>query len=119
MLKHFCLHQLASLPLEATSEPPASLLPGAVRLACCMRLSQLLPHRCLWTTWPSYAAILGPLCPLQADICRKFGVSGYPTMQLGRAADLAAAKLDKLADLRPASRHFDSVIAILEKEIST
>lgn len=50
-------------------------------------------------------------------MCSKFKVTGYPTMKLGSAADLAALALDKLTDVRAASRHADSVIAWLAKHL--
>ena len=50
-------------------------------------------------------------------MCGKFKVHGYPTMKLGLAADLAALALDKLTAVEPASRHANSVIAFLEKQL--
>lgn len=38
-------------------------------------------------------------------------------MKLGLAADLVAMALDKLTAVEPASRHADSVIAFLEKQL--
>lgn len=53
----------------------------------------------------------------QADMCTKFKVSGYPAMRLGTAGELAALAVDKLVDVRPASRHADSVVAFLAKQL--
>ena len=62
-----------------------------------------------------------PLCCalplLQADTCATFEVHGYPTMRLGLAADMAAASMDKLVEVQPASRHADSVLAWLGKQL--
>ncbi|PRW57447.1 Sulfhydryl oxidase 1 [Chlorella sorokiniana] len=56
-------------------------------------------------------------CANFGDMCGKFKVHGYPTMKLGLAADLAALALDKLTVVEPASRHANSVIAFLEKQL--
>lgn len=33
---------------------------------------------------------------LQPDVCDKYKVSGYPTMYVGKAADVAAVAVDKM-----------------------
>jgi len=53
----------------------------------------------------------------QNAMCSKFKVTGYPTMKLGMAGEMAAQALDKLTDVRPASRHADSVVAFLGKHL--
>lgn len=54
---------------------------------------------------------------VQGALCGSFQVRGYPTMMLGTAADLAAMALDKLAEVQPASRRADAVIAWLAKHL--
>lgn len=74
----------------------------------------------LWRTLPPLIPALPwphPSTLPQGDLCGKFKVHGYPTMKLGLAADLAAMALDKLTAVEPASRHADSVIAFLEKQL--
>ena len=54
---------------------------------------------------------------LQAGTCALFEVQGYPTMRLGLAADMATASKDKVVEVQPASRHADSVLAWLGKQL--
>ena len=56
---------------------------------------------------------------MQAETCAAFQVKGYPTMFLGRAADVAAKAVGALRGVRPALRQADSVLDALEKMLDT
>jgi hypothetical protein len=57
---------------------------------------------------------------LQPDICDKYKVSGYPTLYLGKASDVAAVTVDKLTkfDYGLFKRDGAGVVQFVSKQLS-
>lgn len=43
-----------------------------------------------------HCTLLLPPCAPQPDVCDKYKVTGYPTMYVGKAADVAKVAVDKM-----------------------
>ena len=54
---------------------------------------------------------------MQAKICDKFKVRGYPTIMLGTPADFAAVALDKLTTVEAAKRSLEGIKAFVSKQL--